>query len=124
MPIFEYLCRECGHQLDALQKIGEPALTVCPACQKSSLDKVVSTPAFHLSGSGWRSPSAATRKAESQARRPRRLAHMLDSGPPHSHDDDGPARSGESHAHNHGGHTHSHSHSHGHSHDHGRKHDH
>ena len=32
MPIYAYRCERCGHELDALQKITEPALTDCPQC--------------------------------------------------------------------------------------------
>jgi putative FmdB family regulatory protein len=53
MPIYEYRCTECGHQLEALQKISDEPLTACPACEKSALRKQLSAPAFRLSGSGW-----------------------------------------------------------------------
>lgn len=53
MPIYEYECRDCGHRLDALQKISEPVLVRCPACQQDSLRKLVSAPLFRLKGSGW-----------------------------------------------------------------------
>ena len=32
MPIYAYRCATCGHAQDVLQKISDPALTVCPAC--------------------------------------------------------------------------------------------
>ncbi|MDE2069877.1 MAG: zinc ribbon domain-containing protein [Gammaproteobacteria bacterium] len=53
MPIYEYQCRACGHHLDALQKISEPALTQCPNCGKPALRKLVSAAGFRLKGSGW-----------------------------------------------------------------------
>ncbi len=53
MPIYEYECQECGHRHEALQKISEEPLTVCPACNKSALKKLVSAAGFRLSGSGW-----------------------------------------------------------------------
>lgn len=53
MPIYEYECKDCGHRMDALQKISEPALVRCPACQQDSLRKLVSAPQFRLKGSGW-----------------------------------------------------------------------
>ncbi|MGE5169202.1 MAG: FmdB family zinc ribbon protein [Rudaea sp.] len=53
MPIYEYRCASCGHELEVLQKISEPPLTVCPACQKSELVKRVSAAGFQLKGSGW-----------------------------------------------------------------------
>lgn len=53
MPIYEYRCTDCGHELEALQKISDPKLTTCPACGKESLTKLVSASAFVLKGSGW-----------------------------------------------------------------------
>ena len=53
MPIYEYKCAECGHELEALQKMSDAALTGCPDCGKESLTKKVSAAGFRLSGSGW-----------------------------------------------------------------------
>ncbi len=53
MPIYEYECRECGHVLDALQKIDEAPLQHCPACGKHALKKLLSAPQFRLKGGGW-----------------------------------------------------------------------
>ncbi|MDZ4261729.1 MAG: zinc ribbon domain-containing protein [Pseudomonadota bacterium] len=53
MPIYEYKCESCGHQLEALQKMSDAALTDCPACQASQLKKLISASGFQLKGSGW-----------------------------------------------------------------------
>lgn len=53
MPIYEYLCQTCGHELEAIQKVSDPLLTECPACEKATLKKKVTASAFRLSGSGW-----------------------------------------------------------------------
>ncbi len=53
MPIYEYVCNECGHQLDALQKMSDTPLLECPACEKEGLKKKISAPGFRLGGSGW-----------------------------------------------------------------------
>lgn len=53
MPIYEYRCEDCGHELEALQKLSDPKLTTCPECGKESLVKLVSASAFVLKGSGW-----------------------------------------------------------------------
>jgi len=53
MPIYEYVCNECGHQLEALQKMSDAPLLECPACEKDALKKKISAPGFRLSGSGW-----------------------------------------------------------------------
>ena len=53
MPFYEYQCRACGHELEALQKVSDPVLKKCPSCGKNQLTKLVSAPVFRLKGGGW-----------------------------------------------------------------------
>ncbi|MDT8387691.1 MAG: zinc ribbon domain-containing protein [Thiogranum sp.] len=53
MPIYEYRCTECGHELEKLQKLNDAPLTLCPGCGKSALLKCVSAAGFRLKGGGW-----------------------------------------------------------------------
>ncbi len=53
MPIYEYRCQDCGHQLEKLQKMSDPELTDCPACHTAGLRKLVSAAGFQLKGTGW-----------------------------------------------------------------------
>ncbi len=53
MPIYAYKCESCGHSMDALQKLSDAPLTVCPACGKQALSKQVTAAGFQLKGSGW-----------------------------------------------------------------------
>ena len=53
MPIYEYRCSQCGHELEVMQKISEAALTECPSCHAETLTKLVSAAGFQLKGSGW-----------------------------------------------------------------------
>lgn len=53
MPIYEYECGACHHQMEALQKMSDPALKQCPACGKDELAKKISAAGFRLAGSGW-----------------------------------------------------------------------
>jgi len=53
MPIYEYRCDACGHELEAMQKMADAALTDCPACHKSALKKLISAAGFRLKGGGW-----------------------------------------------------------------------
>jgi len=53
MPIYEYRCQDCGHELEVLQKISDPPLKECPECHRESLQKRVSAAGFRLKGSGW-----------------------------------------------------------------------
>ncbi len=53
MPIYEYRCDACGHELEAIQKISDTPLTECPECHQSSLKKLLSAAGFRLKGGGW-----------------------------------------------------------------------
>ena len=53
MPIYEYRCSACGHELESLQKLADAPLTTCPTCGKETLTKLVSAAGFQLKGSGW-----------------------------------------------------------------------
>jgi putative FmdB family regulatory protein len=53
MPIYEYQCQACQHEIEALQKMSDSPLLDCPQCGEASLKKKVSAVAFRLKGSGW-----------------------------------------------------------------------
>ena len=51
MPLYEYEC-EAGHHFEKILKFSDPPLETCPTCGKP-VHKLVSSPAFHLKGTGW-----------------------------------------------------------------------
>jgi len=53
MPIYEYRCGKCGFQKEFLQRLSDKPLTVCPACGKRALSKMVTAAGFQLKGTGW-----------------------------------------------------------------------
>ena len=53
MPIYGYVCRDCGHRFDVLQKISDEPLVHCPDCGEPTLQKELSAPKFRLKGGGW-----------------------------------------------------------------------
>lgn len=53
MPIYEYQCQSCRHELEALQKVSDAPLVDCPECGKPQLRKKISAAAFRLKGGGW-----------------------------------------------------------------------
>src|SRR6204780_2681573 len=53
MPFYEYQCKSCGHELEAMQKVSDPPLKKCPHCGKSQLRRLMSAPVFRLKGGGW-----------------------------------------------------------------------
>ena len=55
MPLFEFVCRECGHRFESLV-LGNRVPT-CPRCDATRLEKLVST--FGTGSSITRGSSAA-----------------------------------------------------------------
>jgi len=50
MPIYDYKCSNCEHQIEVIQKISDDPKTTCPKCNKESLSKLISAPSFRLKG--------------------------------------------------------------------------
>ena len=53
MPIYDYKCSNCEHQIEVIQKISEKPKVTCPECNKKTLKKLISAPSFRLKGGGW-----------------------------------------------------------------------
>ena len=53
MPIYEYRCGSCEQTLEALQRMSDEPLKLCPSCGKETLSKMVSAASFRLKGGGW-----------------------------------------------------------------------
>jgi putative FmdB family regulatory protein len=72
MPIYEYACQKCGKKTEAIQRMGEKTLKICPHCGGNDLKKLASAPAIQFKGSGFYKtdyPSATREsgKAEGQS---------------------------------------------------------
>jgi putative FmdB family regulatory protein len=59
MPLFEFVCRECGHRFEALVTGARAA--VCPACHSAMLEKLVSSFGARTAGSRAASTGTASR---------------------------------------------------------------
>jgi putative FmdB family regulatory protein len=65
LPLYEYVCTQCGQHIEKIQKFSDHPLTKCEKCG-GKLKRLVSSPAIQFKGSGWyvtdyaRKPSAAT----------------------------------------------------------------
>ena len=53
MPIYEYRCFACGHELEKIQRMSDAPLEQCPDCGEAKLRRLVSAPGFRLKGGGW-----------------------------------------------------------------------
>jgi putative FmdB family regulatory protein len=41
MPLYQYLCRNCGHTLEELQRMSDPPLVHCPNCNTDGLARII-----------------------------------------------------------------------------------
>jgi putative FmdB family regulatory protein len=65
MPTYEYRCRECGEQLEAVQAFTDDPLTECPTCG-GPLRKLFGSVGIAFKGSGfYRNDSRSTAKSAS-----------------------------------------------------------
>ena len=53
MPMYEYICNNCGYENEIIQKYSEARLSTCPQCNKDTFIRKTSLPSFHLKGGGW-----------------------------------------------------------------------
>lgn len=53
MPLYDYLCANCGKTCEMLEKVSAAPAVTCPNCGKDQLKRQVSAPSFQLKGTGW-----------------------------------------------------------------------
>lgn len=69
MPLYDYRCRDCGHEFEIQQSLSDDTLTVCPQCD-GDLRKVFSPVGIAFKGSGFYkndSRSGSSSKSSSSA---------------------------------------------------------
>jgi putative FmdB family regulatory protein len=52
MPLYEYLCKKCGHVFEKILKFSDKPIKKCPECG-GAVEQVISAPAVQFKGSGW-----------------------------------------------------------------------
>lgn len=70
MPLYEYRCGQCGHEIEVLQKISAAAPVECPACHQPALQKKVTAAGFQLKGTGWYATDFRSSGARPEATKP------------------------------------------------------
>jgi putative FmdB family regulatory protein len=52
MPLYEYLCSDCGDAVEVIQKFSDEPLQTCPDCG-GQMERLLSAPAIRFKGTGW-----------------------------------------------------------------------
>lgn len=72
MPLYEYRCRQCGHQFEVL--VRDDVAQSCPACKSAALERLLSR--FGVASDGTR--QAAVRQARELGKMDRRDAAVVE----------------------------------------------
>lgn len=86
MPIYEYECKACGNAHEALQKMSDQPLVICPVCNEPELMKKISAAGFRLKGAGWYETDFKNSKKKTEdgkAPAPAKSEHKCGSGCSH-----------------------------------------
>ncbi len=93
MPIYGYQCQACHHEFELMQKMSDPAPSVCPVCGKPDVRKLLSAAGFQLKGSGWYATDfkgAAKPKSDAKDSGETKASSETKPGPDKSGSDAGP----------------------------------
>lgn len=52
MPIYEYVCQDCGYHFERLQSFNDAPVAICPDCE-GPVRRVISPAGVIFKGSGW-----------------------------------------------------------------------
>jgi putative FmdB family regulatory protein len=62
VPLYEYRCKQCGHQFEKIQSFSAPEEKECPVCH-GEVERLISAPAIQFKGSGWYVNDYAAKKS-------------------------------------------------------------
>jgi putative FmdB family regulatory protein len=68
MPTYEYVCKQCGHRVEAVQSISDPPLRTCGVCG-GELRKVFHPAGLLFKGSGFYSTDSRAKPKEEAAKK-------------------------------------------------------
>ena len=63
MPLYEYRCKNCGHQFEKIQSFSAPDEKECPLCH-GPVERLLSAPAIQFKGSGWYATDYASKSSK------------------------------------------------------------
>lgn len=53
MPIYEFVCHDCGTNFEKRVSFTHITTPSCNSCESNNVQRRMSTPAIHFKGSGW-----------------------------------------------------------------------
>jgi putative FmdB family regulatory protein len=65
MPYYDYVCANCGHEVEVMRSVHAEGPSTCPKCG-GPLKKTFAVPAVHFKGTGWARKEKATSSRSSR----------------------------------------------------------
>jgi len=97
VPIYDYVCRNCGHVVEVIHGINEDGPAECPVCG-GPVRRALTAPTVHFKGSGWAKKERTTGPASSSKDGAETAKTESDSGPSPAAEPSKPAESSSSEA--------------------------
>jgi putative FmdB family regulatory protein len=68
LPIHDYVCVDCGHEMEVMHSVHGPGPAACPRCG-GQMKKTLAVPSVHYKGTGWarKDRTAGSRAASKSA---------------------------------------------------------
>lgn len=70
MPYYDYVCSDCGHEMEVMHSVHGHGPAACPICH-GQMRKAISAPAVHFKGTGWARSEPAGRAGQVAANQPK-----------------------------------------------------
>jgi putative FmdB family regulatory protein len=61
LPTYDYVCTNCGHEMEIMHSLHGPGPGACPVCG-APMKKTFGVPTVHFKGTGWARKERATAK--------------------------------------------------------------
>lgn len=69
MPTYEYVCDNCEHELETVQKFSEDALVQCPVCDEDKLRRRIFAAGIIFKGEGWYVTDSRSKSEKKEAKK-------------------------------------------------------
>lgn len=70
MPFYDYVCSNCGHEMEVAHSVHASGPIVCPNCH-GPMRNSISAPAVHFKGTGWARTQPKGKAARADGKEPK-----------------------------------------------------
>jgi putative regulatory protein, FmdB family len=70
VPFYDYVCENCGYEMEVTHSVHEHGPTECPRCH-GHMRNSISAPAVHFKGTGWARTLPKSKAGRADAKEPK-----------------------------------------------------